>query len=393
MRLCVVSFKECWQDDAGTWMSTGGFPAQMAALGALFDEMTLVLTRRQPLVGGTPLPRHAQVVPLRRPVGDDTRRKISVIANAIYYLTSITRHVRSADVVHTPLPGDLPFLGMIVATMLRKRLFGMYNASWVTNPLTTVMDKVTRACMRMLAKGNNVMVAVGRVGIATMPAPRMQWIFVSTITQNELTTVHPALARVPQSPLQLGYVGRFSPEKGLTHLLDAMSALRADSTLTGPMPHLTVMGDGSQRAELLAQVRRLRCEDIVQFTGQLDREALVRQLLRTDVCLLPSLTEGYPKATLDAMACGVPVITSDVGFLREIVGSDGERGWVVPAGDVAALVAALRRVLTEPVDWPSLRQRCRTYAEGQTLAGWGDRIRGICARQWGLSIVDGKLTR
>ena len=96
MRLCVVSFKECWQDDAGTWMSTGGFPAQMAALGALFDEMTLVLTRSQPLVGGIPLPRHAQVVPLRRPVGDDTRRKISVIANAIYYLTSITRHVRSA---------------------------------------------------------------------------------------------------------------------------------------------------------------------------------------------------------------------------------------------------------------------------------------------------------
>ena len=117
MRLCVVSFKECWQDDAGTWMSTGGFPAQMAALGALFDEMTLVLTRSQPLVGGIPLPRHAQVVPLRRPVGDDTRRKISVIANAIYYLTSITRHVRSADVVHTPLPGDLPFLGMIVATI------------------------------------------------------------------------------------------------------------------------------------------------------------------------------------------------------------------------------------------------------------------------------------
>src|SRR5437667_3824434 len=99
VRLCVVSFKECWQDDAGTWMSTGGFPAQMAALGALFDEMTLVLTRSQPLVGGIPLPRHAQVVPLRRPVGDDTRRKISVIANAIYYLTSITRNVRSANVV------------------------------------------------------------------------------------------------------------------------------------------------------------------------------------------------------------------------------------------------------------------------------------------------------
>src|SRR5437016_5726722 len=125
VRLCVVSFKECWQDDAGTWMSSGGFPAQMAALGTLFDELTLVIVGSQPQAGGIPLPRHAHVVPLRRPVGNDTRRKISVLANLRYYLSSITRHVQAADVVHTPVPGDLPFLGMLVAAALRKRLFAM----------------------------------------------------------------------------------------------------------------------------------------------------------------------------------------------------------------------------------------------------------------------------
>src|SRR2546427_7091772 len=75
-------------------MSSGGFPAQMAALGALFDELTLVIVRGRPMTGGMPLPRHAQVVPLRCPVGDDIRRKVSVAANSIHYLTSITRHVR-----------------------------------------------------------------------------------------------------------------------------------------------------------------------------------------------------------------------------------------------------------------------------------------------------------
>ena len=391
MRLCVVSSKECWQDDTGTWMSSGGFPAQMAALGALFDELTLVIVRGRPMTGGMPLPRHAQVVPLRCPVGDDIRRKVSVAANSIHYLTSITRHVRSADVVHTPLPGDISFLGMTVATALRKRLFGMYNGSWITNPQTTVMDKVTRAWMKILAGGNNVMVAVGPAGMATTPARHMEWLFVTTIAQGELTTVQPVLGRLPHSPLQVGYVGRLSPEKGLTHLIEAMSTLRADATLTSPMPQLTLMGDGSQRSELLAQVRRLRCEDLVHFAGQLDREELVRQLLRTDVCVLPSLTEGFPKATLDAMACGVPVITTDVGFGREIVGLDGQRGWVVPPGDAPALKAALRRVLTGPVDWPRLRARCRMYVEGLTLEDWGLRIAQICARQWSLSIVDGKL--
>src|SRR2546427_5533965 len=222
------------------------------------------------MTGGMPLPRHAQVVPLRCPVGDDIGRKVSLPANSIHYLTSITRHVRSADVVHTPLPGDISFLGMTLATALRKRLFGMYNGSWITNPQTTVMDKVTRAWMKILAGGNNVMVAVGPAGMATTPARHMEWLFVTTIAQGELTTVQPVLGRLPHSPLQVGYVGRLSPEKGLTHLIEAMSTLRADATLTSPMPQLTLMGDGSQRSELLAQVRRLRCEDLDRKSTRLN---------------------------------------------------------------------------------------------------------------------------
>jgi glycosyltransferase involved in cell wall biosynthesis len=391
MRLCVVSFKECWQDDDQKWVSSGGFPAQMAALGTLFDELTLVIVRGRPQPGGIPLPEYARIVPLRSPVGADTRRKISIAANAIYYLRSIAQQLRDADVVHTPVPGDIPFLGMILASALRKRVFAMYNASWTTNPQTSWMDRVTRRFMRALARGNNVMVALGPVGIETVPAPRMHWIFVTTIAEDEMRTVRPALERTPHAPLRFAYVGRLSPEKGLLGLLRAMSSLRADPTLARSVPQLTLMGDGPQRADLLAETKRLRCEDIVHFAGQLDRSALVQHLLSTDVCVLPSLSEGFCKARLDAMLCGVPVITTDVGFGREIVGSDGERGWVVPPGDVPALAAALRRVVTERLDWPSLRLRCRTYVEGQTLDAWAGRIGELCARQWNLSIVDRKL--
>jgi glycosyltransferase involved in cell wall biosynthesis len=391
MRLCVVSFKQCWRDVSGRWMSSGGFPAQMAALGALFDDLTLVVVETQPQPGAIPLPEHAQVVPLRSPVGQDGRRKMSVLANLRYYLTSIARHVREADVVHSPVPGDIAFLGMIVAAALRKRLFAMYNGSWITNAETTWMNKVTRGCMRLLARGNSVMVAVGPVGMTTVPASRMQWIFVTAISRDEVTTIKPALGRATHAPLQLGYVGRLSPEKGLPYLLEAMSALKADPALTGLVPHLTLMGDGPLRSELFSQAKRLRCEDVIHFAGQLDRRALVQQLLQMDVCVLPSLTEGFAKARLDAMLCGVPVITTAVGFGREAVGADGERGWVVPPGDVQALVAALRHVVVERLDWPGLRLRCRKYVEQQTLEAWADRIAEISARQWNLSIVDGKL--
>jgi glycosyltransferase involved in cell wall biosynthesis len=61
------------------------------------------------------------------------------------------------------------------------------------------------------------------------------------------------------------------------------------------------------------------------------------------------------------------------------VGGAGERGWLVPPGDPAALAAAIRRVLTEPHDWPALRRRCREFAASRTLEAWAEQIRSACA--------------
>src|SRR5919109_4054539 len=81
MRLCVVTFKQCWQDQRGRWLSYGGFPGQMGALGSLFDELTLVIVRGRPQGRGMPLPAHAEIIPLRSPAGEDFRRKLSVAAH------------------------------------------------------------------------------------------------------------------------------------------------------------------------------------------------------------------------------------------------------------------------------------------------------------------------
>ncbi|HET9985618.1 MAG TPA: glycosyltransferase family 4 protein, partial [Longimicrobiales bacterium] len=111
--------------------------------------------------------------------------------------------------------------------------------------------------------------------------------------------------------------------------------------------------------------------------------ALGRELAAADLCVHPSLTEGFCKAWLDAMAFGLPVLTTAVGAAEAVVGAAGERGWLVAPGRPEALAAGIRRVLTAPVDWPSLRRRCRAYAEAHTLEDWAERIARSCARQWG----------
>lgn len=377
--VCVVSFKECWQDPAGVWHSYGGFPLQMASIASLFDEMTILICRGAPRAGGIPLPANATVVPLRMPRGHDLVRKLSVLRHLHSYVAIIARHARRADVVHVPLPGDIPFLGMLVAVALRRPLIARYGGAWDVNSQTTVMNRVTRTSMRLLAGGRNVMLAAGEG--QTPPGRNISWLFSTSLTRDELERARPDLDRGLSTPPRFLYCGRLSPEKGVHVLLDALALLReADGV---PVPRLVIAGDGPERRRLEEQARERGIDGNVTFVGQLDRAALLEQLAVADVCVQPSLSESFGKAWLDAMSWGLPVVTSQVGAARAAIGGDGVRGWLVRPGDADALAATLRRILDDGADWPALRRRCRRFAAERSLDVWARRIRDCCARQWG----------
>ncbi len=388
-RVCVVSFKECWQDPSGAWLSTGGFPLQMAAIASLFDRMTLLVTRRdEPGEGGIPLPEGAGVVIMRRPRGEDLRRKLFVLAHLPEYLRVIARHAKPADVVHVPPPGDIPLLGMIVGLVLRKRMLVRYCGSWSSTAETTVMNRVTRGLMRLFAGRRNVMLATG-IG-SVPPAPRMSWIFATAATRKEVSTLRSDLDRPVLRPVRLVYAGRLSRVKGVSVLVEALHQLRQNDPERFSSLELVIAGDGDERESLETTVRSHGLLERVRFAGQLDRPALVATLSQADICVVPSLSESFCKARVDAMLCGTPVLTTEVGFGREIVGTEGERGWIVPSGDATRLAGALGRLVAEPRDWPALRRRCRAFAEQLTLEGWAAEIGRICSSQWGVSLRSGR---
>lgn len=376
MRLVVVSFKQCWQDAAGRWYSYGGFPAQMDALRTLADAMTIVIVHSHARDGGMPLPADARVVGLRSPRGNDFRRKLSVVRQLGYYLKAIGREVRTADLVHTPLPGDLPLLGLLLAVGLRRPVFALYNGSWQPNAETTIMNRVTRQLMRVLARTRHVMLAVG--DDAHPPAEGMEWLFASALTSAELARTEPDLHRTLHQPPRLIYAGRLSVEKGLPVLFDALRQLQ-DRGVT-PMPELTLAGDGPERAGLEQLADDLRCTRWIRFAGQLARDELGRQLAESDLAVHPSHTEGYCKAWLDAMAQGLPVIATEVGAARAVIGAANERGWLVPPGDPSAMADAIQAALSTPIPWADLRQRCRAFAESRTLELWAQEIERATSR-------------
>ncbi|HEX7087911.1 MAG TPA: glycosyltransferase [Vicinamibacterales bacterium] len=385
MRLCIVSSKECWQDPSGIWHSYGGFPLQMDAIASLFDAVTMVVVRSVPRRGGMPLPRRARIVALPEPPGAGWVRKLAVGARLPRDAVVMARHMRDADVVHVPLPGDLSLVGMLTAIAMRRRCIARYGGSWTANSETTVMNRVTRACMRAAARAGHVMLATGD---PAAPADRgVDWLFASVVSRDELAP--PAsLERGLSSPPQLAYLGRLSPEKGVIHLIRAMT--RFGSHQARPRPELTVIGDGPERGAL-EQAARHADGAAIRFVGQLPREEVIPLLRRMDLCVQPSLSESLCKAWLDAMAQGLPVISSDVGAARAVFGGPGERGWLVPPGDSARLAEAIHTAITIPIDWPALRARCRDYAQTRTIDAWAGRIAELCATRWGCRVLNGRL--
>jgi N-acetyl-alpha-D-glucosaminyl L-malate synthase BshA len=107
---------------------------------------------------------------------------------------------------------------------------------------------------------------------------------------------------------------------------------------------LQLVGDGPEHERIRGLVRAAGLDEWVQFLGE--RTDLPSVLRGADLFLLPSETESFGLAALEAMSCGVPVIASRVGGVPEVV-IDGETGLLAPVGDVAAMAAHVVRLLAD----------------------------------------------
>lgn len=142
-----------------------------------------------------------------------------------------------------------------------------------------------------------------------------------------------------RDPARIAFVGRLSREKGVYDLLEAAARLRTEF----PRMRLELAGEGDADA-IARRAHRLGIGGQVLIRGWCDAPERERLLARAGVFALPSHAEGLPMSLLEAMSSGCPVVASRVGGIPDAV-RDGSDGLLVPAGDVAALALALRRVL------------------------------------------------
>jgi len=137
-------------------------------------------------------------------------------------------------------------------------------------------------------------------------------------------------------------VGRLCSAKAQHLLLDALAGLDAATT---PWQAVLV-GDGPDRESLLRHAARLGLGQRLELTGPLGQEQVQAQYRQADIFVLPSFAEGLPVVLMEAMAMGLPCLSTRIAGIPELI-EDGVSGRLVSAGDAAALTAALARLLAD----------------------------------------------
>lgn len=402
VKFLVLSHKETYldPDSPSGYATTGGFPFQMQALSELFAQTTLLLPIRQPVVrnsialsGIKPLAGHnLRVIPLPEPAGSDLRRKIAMLTWLPQNLPKIWQEIARADAVHAPVPGDLGFIGILVALFQRKPIFIRHCGTW--GEPVTLADHILFWLLERIAGGRNVILATGGADIPpSKKNPNIHWIFSTTLTEGELAKMRavpsPSLcvraspfggagrSHRGGEPLRLVTVCRLTEAKNTQAILRALPSILSQN----PDTRLDVVGDGPARPGLETLARDLGVDGQVTFHGNLAHADVLQVLSQSHLFVFPTRhREGFPKAVLEALAAGLPIVATGVSVIPDLI---KDCGVILPNPGPEAVAQAVNRLAANPAQMAEMSARARQRAQEYSLETWRDRIGEHLQSVWG----------
>jgi glycosyltransferase involved in cell wall biosynthesis len=381
-RLAIFSHKQSWEmsSSPSCYATDGGFPFQTRALSELFDETVIVVPCLSPASRSGEIPligNNISVVPLSMPAGSGIKRKISMFFWLVRNLRIVTREVRRADAIHTPIPSDIGTVGMLVAFIMRKPLFVRHCGNWQVQK--TAAERFWKWFMERFAGGRNVMLATG--GAVEPPSrrnPAIQWIFSTSLTRQELSECRIRRDCDVTARLRLIISCRQEERKGTDIVIRTLPLLIDEF----PGVSLDVVGDGSLMRKLQLLSETLSLSDRVKFHGKVDHHRVLELLQQADLfCYPTTASEGFPKAVLEALACGLPVVTTRVSVLEQLMKNGC--GLLIEEAQPKALAEGIRRCLASREQYRAMSERAIETASQYSLESWRDSIADSLVSSWG----------
>jgi glycosyltransferase involved in cell wall biosynthesis len=381
MKLTVIWHKPSWASPRSPtgFATLGGLPRQIEALSELFDATRIV----GPCSGPDERPgevaiagKNVSVVPLtwlpRSPWLTWLVLPLWLVRNG----PTLAREISSADAVFPLIPSPIGILGLVLALAYRKPLLTRQLDNWSA---PTCLWRLERALLELIAGGRNVVFATG--GSQAPPSrrnPAIRWIFSPTMYERELAANAVPRNLAPGQRARLIIVGREVDLAGTRTLLRALPLLAHEFRgLT-----LDVVGNGAALSKLRQLAGDLRLVDRVTFHGSVSHERVLELLGQADLFCLPAdETEAFRQAVLEALACGIPVVTTRWSVAPTLIGQGC--GIILQERTPQAFAAAVKACLSDPARYRAMSTQALRTARGHSIERWRELIRLALEEAWG----------
>jgi glycosyltransferase involved in cell wall biosynthesis len=351
----------------------------MNVWGQLFDELIMVAPVEQGPAPAFWAPydesTKVSLVPYRKDKGRGLKQERSSLLELPRMVYAILKAARSADAVHVRSPGSIGLISSLLVPLLGRRMCAKYAGQWGAYPGEALSVRLQRAILRSPWWRGPVTV----YGRNPNDPKKIISFFTSSLSPENLARGREAAGkRTQHRALRVLYVGRLSAAKNVDLLISAMELLIAREV---PVECL-IVGDGPEKTALEARVGKQNFSGAITFAGGLGFSEVLNCYEQSDVLVLMSQTEGWPKVIAESMAFGVICIGADRGMIPEML-ADG-RGIVIQPGDIEALAASLQEIAERPENYESMRRRASAWAGQYSLENLKDALKDLLSSQWGI---------
>lgn len=169
---------------------------------------------------------------------------------------------------------------------------------------------------------------------------------------------------------QFIHVGNLRWQKGQEYLIKGF----AEFYSLHPDYRLVMIGEGEEREKLQSLCVNLGVQEVVEFRGTQGRQYIADELNKSRAFVLTSVSEGFPKVIIEAMATGTPVISSDVGNIRKVV---GDSGIIFEPKNVEAVYAAMTEIVNNELHWTELSDEAARLAQSYSWEAVVDKLDAV----------------
>lgn len=378
MKQLIISHKEVWTKE-GSYFTLGGFPFQINAMSEIFSETTLIcaLRKKKRRTNLTKLfGKCLTIIALPEPLGIGWKRHLAIIFWIPVHIRSIWISIKSTDIVHTMIPGDIGLIGTILTLIQKKPLFIRHCGTWGNR--TTITDRFIHWLLPKIANGKTIVMATG--GGYDCPEPMnksIKWIFSTSITNSDWENIEVAKPWDGNEKLNLITVSRLTFDKNIQSIILSLSEIKDHFEV-----HLNIVGDGIEMDSLLNLTQTLGLDNIITFHGNCSHERVLKLLSKSNIFIFPTNTkEGFPKALLESMACGLPSIAANISVIPFLI--ESKCGLVLDQTLPSSVSEKIIEMTSCQNQMQNMAIKARSISKKYTLENWQKLISRRLEKSWG----------